>query len=107
MTLEYRESLTWLFNTQRFGIKLGLENSRRLFNALDVPQPNVRIIHVAGTNGKGSVCALLDSICRAAGYRTALFGKRQIVKQDQVSARHPRSDRKCADHHVAASDAEG
>ena len=77
--LEYRESLRWLFNTQRFGIKLGLENSRRLFNALGVPRPNERIIHVAGTNGKGSVCALLDSICRAAGYRTALFTSPHLV----------------------------
>ena len=75
----YEEALTWLFKTQRFGIKLGLENSRRLFNALDVPQPNERIIHVAGTNGKGSVCALLDSICRAAGYRTALFTSPHLV----------------------------
>jgi dihydrofolate synthase/folylpolyglutamate synthase len=79
MTLEYRENLTWLFNTQRFGIKLGLENSRRLFAALDVLRPNERIIHVAGTNGKGSVCALLDSICRAAGYRTALFTSPHLV----------------------------
>jgi len=79
MTLEYRESLAWLFNTQRFGIKLGLENSRRLFDALDVPHPRERIIHVAGTNGKGSVCALLDSICRAAGYRTALFTSPHLV----------------------------
>jgi len=69
----------WLFKTQRFGIKLGLGNSRRLFNALGVPQPNERIIHVAGTNGKGSVCALLDSICRAAGYRTALFTSPHLV----------------------------
>ncbi len=75
----YEKALAWLFNTQRFGIKLGLENSRRLFNALDVPQPNERIIHVAGTNGKGSVCALLDSICRAAGYRTALFTSPHLV----------------------------
>lgn len=79
MTLAYRESLAWLFNTQRFGIKLGLENSRRLFNALDVPAPDERIIHVAGTNGKGSVCALLDSVCRAAGYRTALFTSPHLV----------------------------
>ena len=79
MILEYRESLAWLFNTQRFGIKLGLENSRRLFDALDVPHPRERIIHVAGTNGKGSVCALLDSICRAAGYRTALFTSPHLV----------------------------
>jgi dihydrofolate synthase/folylpolyglutamate synthase len=75
----YREALAWLFNTQRFGIKLGLENSRRLFDALAVPPPNEQIIHVAGTNGKGSVCALLASICRAAGYRTALFTSPHLI----------------------------
>ena len=75
----YQETLAWLFNAQRFGIKLGLENSRRLFHALGVPAPNERIIHVAGTNGKGSVCALLDSICRAAGYRTALFTSPHLI----------------------------
>ena len=75
----YREALGWLFQSQRFGIKLGLENSRRLFEALGVPAPNERILHVAGTNGKGSVCALLDSICRAAGYRTALFTSPHLV----------------------------
>jgi dihydrofolate synthase / folylpolyglutamate synthase len=79
MIPEYRESLAWLFGTQRFGIKLGLENSRRLFAALRVPAPNERIIHVAGTNGKGSVCALLDSVCRAARYRTALFTSPHLV----------------------------
>jgi dihydrofolate synthase / folylpolyglutamate synthase len=75
----YREALAWLFNTQRFGIKLGLENSRRLFQGLGLPSPDERIIHVAGTNGKGSVCALLDSLCRAAGYRTALFTSPHLI----------------------------
>ncbi len=80
MTLSsYREALGWLFGTQRFGIKLGLENTRRLFAALDLPCPNERIIHVAGTNGKGSVCALLDSVCRAAGHRTGLFTSPHLV----------------------------
>lgn len=77
--MNYREALTWLFGTQRFGIKLGLESSRRLFAALGVPAPNERILHVAGTNGKGSVCAMLDAICRAAGYRTALFTSPHLV----------------------------
>ena len=77
--MNYREALTWLFGTQRFGIKLGLESSRRLFASLGVPPPNERILHVAGTNGKGSVCAMLDSICRAAGYRTALFTSPHLV----------------------------
>jgi len=75
----YQETLAWLFHTQRFGIKLGLENSQRLFHSLGLPAPNERIIHVAGTNGKGSVCALLDSVSRAAGYRTALFTSPHLV----------------------------
>src|SRR3954462_15970124 len=79
MTSDYRESLAWLFGTQRFGIKLGLENTDRLFTALGLPGPNERIIQVAGTNGKGSVCALLDSVCRAAGYRTALFTSPHLI----------------------------
>ncbi|HZE12243.1 MAG TPA: Mur ligase family protein, partial [Chthoniobacterales bacterium] len=75
----YREALDWLFGTQRFGIKLGLENVRRLLRELKVPGANQRIIHVAGTNGKGSVCAMIDSICRAAGYRTGLFISPHLV----------------------------
>jgi len=75
----YPETLHWLFGTQRFGIKLGLENVRRLFAALEIPSPNEQIIHVAGTNGKGSTCALIDSICRAAGYKTGLFTSPHLV----------------------------
>ncbi|MGI8890279.1 MAG: bifunctional folylpolyglutamate synthase/dihydrofolate synthase [Chthoniobacterales bacterium] len=78
-TPTYREALAWLFQTQRFGIKLGLENIQRLCASLDLPGPNERIVHVAGTNGKGSVCALLDSVSRAAGYRTALFTSPHLI----------------------------
>ena len=53
--------------------------SARLFAALDFPRRNQRIIHVAGTNGKGSVCAMIDSICRAQGYRTGLFTSPHLV----------------------------
>jgi len=83
--LNYKQALAWLYSLQRFGIKLGLENIRRLiaelsrsggFQAavgdLEIPLP-CKVIHVAGTNGKGSVCAMIDSICRAQGYRTGLF----------------------------------
>jgi dihydrofolate synthase/folylpolyglutamate synthase len=75
----YQEALAWLYGTQRFGIKLGLENVRRLLSELNVPGEDQRIIHVAGTNGKGSVCAMIDSICRASGYRTALFTSPHLV----------------------------
>ncbi|HVF72427.1 MAG TPA: folylpolyglutamate synthase/dihydrofolate synthase family protein [Chthoniobacterales bacterium] len=77
--MTYQEALAWLYGTQRFGIKLGLENTQRLLRELDVPGANQCIIHVAGTNGKGSVCAMIDSICRADGYRTGLFTSPHLV----------------------------
>ena len=79
----YRDALSWLYSLQRFGIKLGLENIERLLDELsksDVLQAAPwKVIHVAGTNGKGSVCAMVDSICRAQGYRTGLFTSPHLV----------------------------
>ncbi len=77
--MNYREALAWLYGTQRFGIKLGLENIQRLLGALEVPAKEQRIVHVAGTNGKGSVCAMIDAVCRAQGYRTGLFTSPHLV----------------------------
>jgi dihydrofolate synthase/folylpolyglutamate synthase len=94
--VNYSEALAWLYSLQRFGIKLGLENIRRLIAELNLGPGSARVsragsgappetcaaprvIHVAGTNGKGSVCAMLDSICRAQGYRTALFTSPHLV----------------------------
>jgi dihydrofolate synthase/folylpolyglutamate synthase len=84
--LNYKEALAWLYGLQRFGIKLGLENIRRLMAeccsgpALAAASASTpKIIHVAGTNGKGSVCAMIDSICRAQGYRTGLFTSPHLV----------------------------
>jgi dihydrofolate synthase/folylpolyglutamate synthase len=75
----YKDALAWLYGTQRFGIKLGLENIQRLLHELDVPGKRQRIVHVAGTNGKGSVCAMMDAICREAGYRIGLFTSPHLV----------------------------
>jgi len=77
--VKYTEALAWLYSLQRFGIKLGLENIRRLVAELDIDLANARVIHVAGTNGKGSVCAMIDSICRAQKYRTGLFISPHLV----------------------------
>jgi dihydrofolate synthase / folylpolyglutamate synthase len=89
--VNYREALAWLYATQRFGIKLGLENTERLLVALprrgdfqiaagglEAAAPCI-VIHVAGTNGKGSVCAMIDAIVRAAGHRTGLFTSPHLV----------------------------
>ncbi len=75
----YKAALGWLFGTQLFGIKLGLESIRRLLAGLGLPGEAHRIIHVAGTNGKGSVCAMIDAISRAQGYRTGLFTSPHLI----------------------------
>jgi dihydrofolate synthase/folylpolyglutamate synthase len=75
----YQEALRWLYGLQRFGIKLGLENIQRLIEALHVDLADARVVHVAGTNGKGSVCAMIDSIARAAGLTSALFTSPHLV----------------------------
>ena len=81
--MNYPEALEWLYSTQRVGIKLGLENTRRLFEELGVSrrlrEKNPVVFHIAGTNGKGSVCALLDAICRAGGIRTGLFTSPHLI----------------------------
>ena len=90
-SINYREALVWLYGLQRFGIKLGLENIQHLLDEccdeVFVKRPGLaaagastfKVIHVAGTNGKGSVCAMIDSICRANGYRTGLFTSPHLI----------------------------
>ncbi len=78
--MTYPESIDWLFSTQLFGIKLGLEGPRRLLKEyLAYPKHGVKVIHVAGTNGKGSTCAMIDSVARAAGNRCGLFTSPHLV----------------------------
>jgi dihydrofolate synthase/folylpolyglutamate synthase len=67
------ESLAWLYGLQQFGIKLGLQNVRTLLQRLGQPQQGFRCLHVAGTNGKGSVSVFLAEILRHAGCRVGLY----------------------------------
>ncbi len=78
--MDYREAIDWLFSTQMFGIKLGLEGPRHLLKeSLAYPAHRVTVIHVAGTNGKGSTCAMIDSIARACGKRSGLFTSPHLI----------------------------
>ncbi len=81
--MDYDESIEWLFSTQAFGIKLGLENISRLLELLDLPGPHPHILHVAGTNGKGSTCAFAESICRRHGLKTGLFTSPHLIKANE------------------------
>ena len=77
--MTYPEAIHWLYELRLFGSKLGLDNPRQLAAHTGNPQDQLNIIHVAGTNGKGSVCAMLESIYRHAGYKTGLFTSPHLV----------------------------
>jgi len=75
----YQEAIDWLYELRLLGSKLGLESPRQLAALAGNPHQSLKIIHVAGTNGKGSVCAILESIYRAAGYKTGLYTSPHLV----------------------------
>src|SRR5687768_14582005 len=72
-------SREWLCSVQHLGMKPGLENTRRLLKELQLPGSRQKFLHVAGTNGKGSTCAFMESILRRAGERTGLFTSPHLV----------------------------
>jgi dihydrofolate synthase / folylpolyglutamate synthase len=75
-----KAALDWLYGTQLFGMKLGLENTRKLLTALNLPARGQRIIHVAGTNGKGSVCTFMHTILKEAGINAGLFTSPHLIQ---------------------------
>lgn len=72
--------LAWLFSLENMGIKLGLSNVRSLLSKLGDPQDRFGAVHVAGSNGKGSVSAMTASIIRSAGHRTGLYTSPHLVR---------------------------
>jgi len=77
--MTYQESLDYLTSLGRFGIKLGLERTEALLHELGDPQDLFEGVLVAGTNGKGSVCAMVASVLQAAGYRVGLMPKPHLI----------------------------
>jgi dihydrofolate synthase/folylpolyglutamate synthase len=77
--MHYSEAIRYLYSLSRFGAKLGLENTLALAGLFGNPQNKLRFIHVAGTNGKGSTCAMLESIYRASGLKIGLFTSPHLV----------------------------
>lgn len=71
--MTYEEALSYIHSVSWRGSRPGLERIGKLCHALSDPQESLKFIHVAGTNGKGSFCALADAVLREAGYRTGLF----------------------------------
>jgi dihydrofolate synthase / folylpolyglutamate synthase len=77
--MTYGEAIEFLYGLSRFGTKLGLENTFRLAALCANPHERLQFIHVAGTNGKGSTCAMLESIYRHAGWRVGFFTSPHLI----------------------------
>ena len=71
--MNYQEALNYIHGTYKFGKKIGLTNIRDLLQRLGNPEKQLKIIHIAGTNGKGSVSSFIHGGLSAAGYRVGLF----------------------------------
>ena len=76
---DYSQAVKYLSDLESFGIKLGLEQVSELFRRIGNPQEKLRFIHVAGTNGKGSTCAMLSSCLSAAGFKVGFYSSPHLV----------------------------
>ena len=91
--MNYYETIAWLYSFEKFGIKLGLDRIKYICKELGDPQNSYKCIHVAGTNGKGSVCRFLQSILTTGGYKTGVytsphlqrFSERFIIDNKEIS----------------------
>jgi dihydrofolate synthase / folylpolyglutamate synthase len=81
--MNYGQSLSYLESLQRYGIKLGLDNVRAVLDARGNPHRAFPSIHVAGTNGKGSVAAMLAEILTVHGFRAGLYTSPHLVRLEE------------------------
>ena len=77
--MKYRQAINYLESFQKFGVRLGLDRIKLLLSKLGNPQDTFKSIHIAGTNGKGSVAAMLSSILTKAGYKVGLYTSPHLV----------------------------
>ena len=78
--MNYKEIVDYIEEIPKFTSKNPLDHTKALLKRLGNPQNTMKVIHVAGTNGKGSVCAYLDSMLRNGGYHVGLFTSPHLVK---------------------------
>lgn len=75
----FEQAVQYLYDLQPIGIKFGLQNTLTLLEHFHNPQQELKTIHIAGTNGKGSVCALLSSILQRAGYKVGVYTSPHLI----------------------------
>jgi len=93
--ITYSEALDYIYDLTKYGIKLGLKNINYLLYLLGEPHKKLKIIHVAGTNGKGSTCSLISSILQSDGYKVGLYTSPHLVDfTERIKINHKSIDRK-------------
>lgn len=82
--MDQEQAEAFIRETRKYGMVYGLESIRSLMARLGNVQDQLRILHVAGTNGKGSVCAMLAGILQAAGYRTGVYSSPAVLEPEEI-----------------------
>lgn len=80
---KYDEAVKYLYEIPRFAAKTTPENTKNILKLIGNPEKGLRIFHVAGSNGKGSVCAFIDSVLREAGFHVGLFTSPHLIKPNE------------------------
>ena len=76
----YNDCMRAMFGLKRFGIKMGLSTTRNILEGLDNPQNTFSCVHVAGTNGKGSIASALSTILYSKGYKVGLYTSPHLIR---------------------------
>jgi len=79
-SMSYAEAVEYLYSLQKYGIKFGLSKTANLLKAFGNPHQGQRYVHIAGTNGKGSVAAMVDSILRTSGLKVGFYSSPHLVR---------------------------
>ena len=98
MSYSFKLILKALFELQRLGIKVGLKHTEGLLNAIGNPHLNLNFIHIAGTNGKGSTCAIINKILIESGLTVGLYTSPHLVNFNE---RIQVNDQKISDYDIA------
>ena len=78
--ITYKEAVAYLLDIPKFTKKKNENNLKNILASMGNPERNMKVIHVAGTNGKGSSCAFVNNFLRKAGYRVGMFTSPHLVK---------------------------
>ena len=80
---DYEKCVKLLTSREKFHIELGLDRVKKISNILKNPQDKIKTIHIAGTNGKGSTCAIISAILQENGLKVGLFTSPHLEKYNE------------------------